>query len=48
MLHKLHIKFNYPENFIDRHFKLVLNDAHILKEKFSSIARILWNKSFFG
>ena len=39
LLREIFQKNGYPENFIDRYFKLFLNRIHILKEKVPTVEK---------
>ena len=40
LLREIFQKNGYPENFIDRCFKVLLNSIHILKEKVPTIEKM--------
>ena len=46
LLREIFQKYGYPENVIDRCFKLFLNRIHILKKRFLQLKRSLCDQSF--
>ena len=47
LLREIFQKNGYPENFIDRCFKVLLNSIHILKEKVPTIEKMPQRTSLF-